>query len=375
MAKIKLLCEKENRMTVVSNTFIDLFMPSAKPLYVKVYLYMLRIMGDSEAEVSVSAIADTLDETEGDILRALNYWESVKLISVSRDETGALAGITFFNPDEVAQAKRSESTLKISTNAVSAKKSAADSFTEAASETGTAPEEPAEFQADIKPNYTKAQIDRLREMDEVHELCEAVENTLGRPLKPSEVQLTLYLFEMLGMSSELIVYLYSYCIEKNKRSVSYVEKVALSWVEKGISTVAQAKADSSDYLSTTRCVAAAFGLHRSLSAVENEYVSRWFEFFGFTEELVREACSRTVLRTGKTDFKYADRILENWSKANIKTMEEVSRADAEHENAGNVRAFPSGRSVSARKTSYNSFPQRNYSEDDLISMEQRLLNR
>lgn len=370
-------------MTVVSNAFIDFFMPNAKPLYVKVYLYMLRIMGNPNAEVSVSSIADTLDETEGDVLRALAYWESVKLIRVMRDESQAITGIIFFNPDEVTSG-RSESPVSgqtaapVNTTEVSAKKSANGSFTEAAAPTqASAKNAPKEIIPREKISYTKAQIDRLQDMSEVHDLFERVEDTLGQPLDPNNTELILYLFEQLEMSTELIVYLYSYCIGMNKRTSRYIEKVALAWAEKGIKTVDEAKTASADYLSTNRCVMTAFGLRRSLTPAETDFVERWFNTLGFTEELVKEACTRTILRTGKPDFRYADRILETWAESGTKTMADVARRDSDHDASGsNVRSFTAHVNNDRRKTgNFSAFPQRSYSESDYISMEERLLNR
>lgn len=387
MTTIKLQCENEKRMTVVSNAFIDYFMPNAKPLYVKVYLYMLRIMGSPNAEVSVSSIADTLDETEGDVLRALAYWENVKLISVLRDKSQAITGITFYNPDEITSGKSDgkpeppvfeQAAAPVSTADVSAKKSSNGSFTEAAAPAqGNAKNVSKEIIPREKISYTKAQIDRLQDMSEVHDLFERVEDTLGQPLDPNNIELILYLFEQLEMSTELIVYLYSYCIGMNKRTARYIEKVALAWAEKGIKTVDEAKTASADYLSTNRCVMTAFGLRRSLTPAETGYVERWFNTLGFTEELVKEACSRTILRTGKPDFKYADKILETWASSGIKTMTDVARRDTEHGSAGsNVRSFSARVSSDRRKSgSFGAFPQRSYSESDYISMEERLLNR
>ena len=52
-------------------------MPSANGDYVKVYLYLVRCMQDLQSDITITAIADRLDNTEKDILRALSYWEKV----------------------------------------------------------------------------------------------------------------------------------------------------------------------------------------------------------------------------------------------------------------------------------------------------------
>ena len=61
--------------TAVSNIFIDTYMPRASGSFVKVYLCLLRHVQFPGAAVTLSSVADMLEETEKDIVRALNYWE------------------------------------------------------------------------------------------------------------------------------------------------------------------------------------------------------------------------------------------------------------------------------------------------------------
>ena len=68
--------------TIVQNTFIDRYMAAANGEYVKVYLLLLRLAGTRE--LTVSEIADRLDITEKDVMRALSYWENAGLIRLSR---------------------------------------------------------------------------------------------------------------------------------------------------------------------------------------------------------------------------------------------------------------------------------------------------
>ncbi len=40
----------------------------------------------------------------------------------------------------------------------------------------------------------------------------------------------------------------------------------------------------------------------------------WLKTYGFSMEIIQEACSRTVLQTGQASFQYTDKILEGWKK-------------------------------------------------------------
>ena len=74
MKQFRLKTEIPAGLTGVPNVFLDHYMPGANGEYVKVYLYLLRALGDPSRELSVTGLADALDHTEGDILRALKYW-------------------------------------------------------------------------------------------------------------------------------------------------------------------------------------------------------------------------------------------------------------------------------------------------------------
>ena len=72
---------EDARTTWVPNEFIDYYMPCANGMFVKVYIYLLRCLTAPGAGFGISAIADALEETEKDILRALRYWEKEQVLS------------------------------------------------------------------------------------------------------------------------------------------------------------------------------------------------------------------------------------------------------------------------------------------------------
>ncbi len=68
--------------TMVSNDFIDRYIAEASGEFVKVYLCLLRHQTDP-AGVSISMLADCLNHTEKDVIRALKYWEKMQLIRLT----------------------------------------------------------------------------------------------------------------------------------------------------------------------------------------------------------------------------------------------------------------------------------------------------
>ena len=92
--------------------------------------------------------------------------------------------------------------------------------------------------------------------------------------------------------------------------------------------------------------------------------------------MIAEACSRTILSIHQPNFEYADRILANWKRQGISSMEEIRRADEAFQAAkaaerAHAAAARNNTAKPAALNRFNSFPQRTYNMDQL---EAELLN-
>lgn len=380
MNNIFLTMSKGANSTVVSNRFIDVYMPRANGSYVKIYLYLLRCISDASTNMSLDMIADRLDETEKDIMRALKYWEDTGILTVNRSLSGQITNITLLDLEDEQDLQglsdSSRFTLKQGNAVQNREKAAYPSqpsiiplFTNN-EPTHSLPSPAAQVIPEPRPTYTAAQVRQLTASDEIKWLLPQLEQLLQRPVKPSEIQLVLYFYESLGFSADLIQYLYDYCISRGKKSNAYIEKVALSWATEGISSAAEAKAAIDAYNESHSIVMKAFGLNRAPVPAELNYLNRWFDEFGFSSDMVAEACNRTILSINKPDFKYTDRILSSWYEQQVKTISDLQGYDRGHAKSVTARSQqsqPSG--------SFNRFSQRKYSEDDFVSIEQRMLNK
>ena len=83
MSNLRLHSRTAEGCTLLSNIFIDRYMPRANGEFVKVYLYLLRYLPVPEHAFGLSDIADAFDCTETDVLRALRYWEKAGLLKLS----------------------------------------------------------------------------------------------------------------------------------------------------------------------------------------------------------------------------------------------------------------------------------------------------
>ena len=84
----------QGNTTTVENEFIDFYMAKANGEYVKVYLMLLRYLNADDHSMSISKMADYLECTEKDVLRALNYWHEVGLLRIDYDESGNICGLS-----------------------------------------------------------------------------------------------------------------------------------------------------------------------------------------------------------------------------------------------------------------------------------------
>jgi DnaD/phage-associated family protein len=100
MASIQLHNDCPVTTTCIPNTFIDRYMPEANGEFVKVYLYLLRCLGNHALKCSISAIADTFNHTEKDVIRALKYWERMHLIRLETQADKTICGIHLLNIEE-----------------------------------------------------------------------------------------------------------------------------------------------------------------------------------------------------------------------------------------------------------------------------------
>lgn len=396
--------------TFIHNIFIENYMLSANGSYVKVYIYLAKCIQAGEKNLSVSSLADKMDNTEKDILRALNYWEKNNLINLLKNGPGnEITGIEMLNPDSPSPAKAVKHPVKSAKNeelaALKADTTSAKEKTSAGSgstaknivqkpdiplstpeiqnppvedlDTKTASPLSTANKKQVEINITPDQTRRLSDDEEFIWTCRVIESYINKPLNPKEVQLISYLYDNLGFSPDLLLYLYEYCISLGKTNVNYIQAVAFSWDEQDIKNPEDAKNASSNYNSTHTAISKALALGRPLAMVEKQYISRWMDEWHMDLSVVLDACSRTMLKLQKADFKYTDGILENWHKKNIHTLQDVGKEDEIYaqKKAGiqNKKTAVTTPVKQQDKNQFNKFLQREISQAEIDELEKKLL--
>lgn len=370
MAKITLHSDKQLSVTSVSNIFIDEYMSDANGEFVKIYLYLLRLMNAPDAAFSISSIADKFEHTEKDIKRALCYWERMNLLRLEYDDKQNLTGV--FLLDSVSKDDASDAsahTVSEDTNSAAdaAVSSAQASAKVAGADTVSAEEEPADLQK--KKTYSADDLNAFQQNEAVAELFFIAERYLSRTLSATDINTILYLYDALGFSTDLIEYLIEYCVSKGHTSIRYIEKVALAWAKSNVSTVEDAKQTSSLHNQSYFMVIKALGIAgRNLVPAETSMIEKWTSEYGFTNELIEEACRRTIQTTHQPSFEYTDSILTNWHNKKIHHLADVAKLDAEHQSRKKATAASTSAANVSAKNKFNNFSQRSYDYDQLEKM-------
>lgn len=352
MAHFKIYQENCADVTVISNIFIDKYMKDANDAQLKIYLYLLRMMS-AGLSTSVSDIADQFNHTEKDVIRALKYWEKNRLLTLEYDEAKNLSGIQVLDFSQ----KSEKNTKEVVSIAPLVKLPAKT-------------EVPVETSDFSRPSYSLDQLKEFKNNEETAQILFVAEQYIGRPLSPSEMKTILFFTDRLGFSEDLIDYLIQYCVDKGKKDFRYIEKVAISWAQEGITTPKQAAKFVVKYDKTVYAIMKALGKSGTPTKTEAGFALKWINEYGFTVDIILEACNRTVMATDKHRFEYADSILTSWHKNQVHNQSDIKVLDEAYAKSR------SGGTKSPHRPApqYSQFNQIMHTDYDFDALEKEILS-
>lgn len=365
MSSLILSTESSEGYTSVSNIFISEYVPGANGEFVKVYLYLLHLMSLRSNNISISLLADTFNQTEADIMRALRYWDSLDVISLSFNGPGnGLSNIVLRDIKHTGQAANAMADPIAAESASVNSTSSYQTDTVRAAKPDIKQTEVIYTAEPSKVSYSKEQLNGFLANDNFSMLLFVIEQYMGRPLSTKETNSIVYFYDGLKLSTDLIEYLFEYCVEHNKKSINYIEKVALSWASKNIHTIAEAKEETSNHTDYVYQIMKAFGLsNREPAQHEKAMIAKWADTYCFDTDMIIEACNRTIKAIHQPSFEYADTILANWKNSNVSSLEDVKKADAAYAAGNNIKPKQTASSKPANNR-FNNFQQRDKKSDD-----------
>lgn len=338
MTSIKISNQLSTTSTTICNTFIDCYMPSANGEFVKVYLYVIRMASCGQAP-TIADMADALNNTESDILRALRYWEKQNLLIM---HCNAMNDLEFIELLPIPEETEAENAITSTRNVLPHHKATEfHNVTPISDNTGLNRESFSEAtqkgNASIvsmppaKPDYDMQDLNAAFETEELRHLPYEAEILLGHALTPADLNTLYYLHDKLQFSSNLISFLIEHCVSLEKKSMRYIEKTAINWHEHHITTVESARSYCAQYSKVNSAVMRAFGLTGgTLPESSLAYVRKWTNTYGMDISMITEACNRTINAISKPNFKYADKIITSWHNEGITCLAQLEEKDASY---------------------------------------------
>lgn len=300
MAKIQI----SNPIVPIELNFINKYLPHANPTHVMVYIYALGLCYSNKPSDN-AAIADALDILESDVIKAWKYWVKAGLISLGKD-----GSVTFLSTNDKAfEEKEKEDALPV------------------------IQEEDEHNISVLKRDISMEEITAKMGIDKsFSDMLKMAQLIWQKPLTQSEIKALYSFLEWYSFSYEVLLMLLEYCAAEEKtKNIKYMETVAESWANDGITTVKMAekiiKKKEKERIMLKKC-AQIFSLNRAFSDKEVQYISDWTNKFAMSEAMIREAYTRTTINTGKLSFQYMNKILSSWAKDGIRTLAALKEAES-----------------------------------------------
>lgn len=351
MKKLTIDSNQYTQHTIISNSFIDTYMPYANGDFVKVYLYILRCTSTTKHDISTSIIADALHLTEADVIRALRYWQDQDLIKIKQvdDENNT---IHIFSPENKETSVNDSKDIKTIET--------------------LSPNKTSNIEFSKKPEYKPSELKKLTKDTSVKQLIYVTQRYFGKMLTQNELNTLISFNDWLGLPFDVIEFLVEYCVSNNHKSMRYIEKAAISWAENNIDSIEKAQQFIQVFNKKYFAIMKAFGLgNRNPAFTEIKYMKKWLEQYDFEITLILEACSRTIQAIHQPSFEYADSILESWHKQKVKSFEDVKQLDdifTKKKKTSNTQKVKS-------ESKFVNYNQRDYNFDELEKKaRERLIN-
>jgi DnaD/phage-associated family protein len=336
---VKLYPQNLMNYTLIPNDFIEHHLADSNGDFVKIYILLLSLISKNDYSFSTNTIADTLNLTESDVVRALRFWHTKKLIDIEYNGT-TIVSITFTN------------------NVNSISPTVVEEKSNVNKENNIVP-----INLSTKPQYTMDEISSFMEQPDYKQLIYITQKYLGKMLTQQDINTLISFNDWLGLPIDVIDHLVEYCASNDHRNMKYIEAAAIDWADNGINTSEKAKLRTETFNKKYFHIMKALGIgNRTPTARQIAFMDKWFNTYKFDLELIIEACDKTINSINKPEFGYTDKVLSNWLNQNVKTLEDVKKQDLIHKSKQNNYTNKTAKQPSSKFLNYE---QRTYDFDEL----------
>ena len=185
--------------------------------------------------------------------------------------------------------------------------------------------------ADIKPRRDEV-TKRGFEDPEIAFILRETELVFGKFLSENARSTLVWMYDDLGLSASLIMMIVHYAEAEKRLSISFIERIAVEWVNDGIVDIESAEKRlilMRRRKSAWHLVETAMGIeHRSPSKAELETADTWVTEWGYGHDIIREAYEVCINTTSKFSMPYIKKVISEWHKAGVKTVEDIANLNA-----------------------------------------------
>jgi len=257
--------------TLIDNTFINEFMPSASGNAIKVYLYGLTLCSspysrDNEIDSMANVLGITIDE----IIDAFSYWQEMGIMQI------------------------------ITTDPITVQ------------------------YLPVKMHSGRGKTQVKEKYAEFNKQAQAILS--GRMIRPNEYNEYYNLIESYHFEPEALLMIIRYCAKLKNNSINYpyILTVANSFEKDGIKTTSALEEkllEQEQACSSLASVLSALGIKREADLDERNLYIKWTKVFGFTEGTIVEVAKTLKKRGGMHKL---NELLSKYYEQKLFTMQEIS---------------------------------------------------
>lgn len=330
-------------VTVIPSSAAEKIISGAASLSEIAVLMAISAAGETEAE-GEAQYTDMLCESTGlepaAVTAALAFWRGASVIAPCGKGRGSSA------LERRRAASAAGSTAEAATEAVTDAADTAEQLAARASASAQAVEsgetKGKKLMRDEPPRYAPEDIARAlgRDGGALAAAIDQCQHILGWVFNPNDVEIIVRLNDHLGLEPEYILTLCAYYSKKRPGcKLHYIEKAAYSLANDGIVTPEALDIHIKGmelYDGVAGHLRKLIGIGaREFTKKENAKIKHWINELGYGADIIELCYEITVNSIGEFSFDYADKILDSWYLAGIRTPQQALEANAafksEHE--------------------------------------------
>ena len=176
--------------------------------------------------------------------------------------------------------------------------------------------------------YTSTELVTLLESrKDLASFIDEAQQVFGKTFSQKDIEVVVGLVDQYGFEEEAMLELLAYVRRLERKGVKYVEKVAISFYDDGITATADVTAKIALIERSKESIyriQQMFGFGaRSLTKTEQTLFEKWTQVYGYDIDVIKFAYDMMIDAIQKPVPKYADKIVEKWHCEGLRTLADI----------------------------------------------------